>query len=514
MKINMNSKTKILIGILVAGVVLIGGFLYFHLFFNCVGEMQEIKPGQHCCFGLKAQRISIPAISNKPQFYCVPPKMEESVKNGNSILRLKKLCLLNGGRKFNTECKNKEVILNNLWLYPVKEKEKLTDRFYLYSSDTFSGVSPIAVSGELSLMESSFITVYTEDNQDLFEEIKNKTKAIEKPIPVTIKGVIKPSELCTQNAPCRYGLFIAVQNISYESTTKTDREVIITTDKTEYEREEMIKITLENNLNESIYSYGLFQFGCGALYLQKEDLSGDWKDVDTFICPVPMLPSVIEYKAGEKKSYYFNQKIDYEQKVLAKPGRYRFKFIYYIKCESQGSDNSLIICPSQNKKTIYSNEFIIKEPTSKKCIPEGGTLFPNDGNKCCVGLSPRWNYEMQEDGSCKSISGSSGQQLICIKCGNGICGKGENGCNCPKDCKDFKCKEHGEIPIFFPGDDMSIQCCKGLKHRLQKEYFDENCTNLFEKYGGGGYAGICLACGDGICDEKFESKCNCPEDCK
>ncbi|MCD6085865.1 hypothetical protein J7J41_02640, partial [bacterium] len=67
------------------GVVLIGGFLYFHLFFNCVGEMQEIKPGQHCCFGLKAQRISIPVISNKPQFYCVPPKMEESVKNGNSI---------------------------------------------------------------------------------------------------------------------------------------------------------------------------------------------------------------------------------------------------------------------------------------------------------------------------------------------------------------------------------------------------------------------------------------------
>ena len=75
----------ILIGILVAGVVLIGGFLYFHLFFNCVGEMQEIKPGQHCCFGLKAQRISIPVISNKPQFYCVPPKMEESIKKSNSV---------------------------------------------------------------------------------------------------------------------------------------------------------------------------------------------------------------------------------------------------------------------------------------------------------------------------------------------------------------------------------------------------------------------------------------------
>jgi hypothetical protein len=24
---------------------------------------------------------------------------------------------------------------------------------------------------------------------------------------------------------------------------------------------------------------------------------------------------------------------------------------------------------------------------------------------------------------------------ICTKCGDGICGKGENGCNCEKDCK-------------------------------------------------------------------------------
>lgn len=26
--------------------------------------------------------------------------------------------------------------------------------------------------------------------------------------------------------------------------------------------------------------------------------------------------------------------------------------------------------------------------------------------------------------------------FICTKCGDGICGKGENKCNCPKDCKD------------------------------------------------------------------------------
>ncbi|MBL7169426.1 MAG: hypothetical protein ISS48_00210 [Candidatus Aenigmarchaeota archaeon] len=77
----------------------------------------------------------------------------------------------------------------------------------------------------------------------------------------------------------------------------------------------------------------------------------------------------------------------------------------------------------------------------------------------------------------------------------------------------FGCKSHGEILEYTPGDDMSIQCCQGLTHSLQKDLFDENCTNLFEKHAYGGYAGICLACGDGICDSKHESKCNCPEDC-
>lgn len=145
------------------------------------------------------------------------------------------------------------------------------------------------------------------------------------------------------------------------------------------------------------------------------------------------------------------------------------------------------------------------------CIGEGSTLFPNDGNKCCAGLRAEGNYEVLREGDCESLQGTLGHQLICVKCRDGICGKGENGCNCPQDCKDFKCKAHGEIPRYTaPGDDMSIQCCEGLKHRTQKEYFDEDCKTEFV----GGYIGICLACGDGICDSTYESECNCPEDCK
>jgi hypothetical protein len=149
------------------------------------------------------------------------------------------------------------------------------------------------------------------------------------------------------------------------------------------------------------------------------------------------------------------------------------------------------------------------------CVTEGDTMFPNDGNKCCAGLNPEWNYEINDDKECESIQGENGHQLICVKCRNGICGTGENGCNCPQDCKDFKCKGHGEIPLYTsPYDDMSIQCCDGLLHGVQKDAYDDDCVNLFEKHGGAGYFGICLSCGDGVCDEEVESKCNCPEDCE
>ncbi len=142
------------------------------------------------------------------------------------------------------------------------------------------------------------------------------------------------------------------------------------------------------------------------------------------------------------------------------------------------------------------------------CVKEGQTIDPKNNISCCKGLKPNANYKLSSGGSCAEPNGLI---LICLKCGDGVCGKRENGCNCPQDCKDFKCKGAGEIPNYtHPADDMSIQCCKGLKHRAQKEYFNWLC----QEQPVGGYYGICLSCGDGICDKKLESRCNCPEDCK
>ncbi len=83
------------------------------------------------------------------------------------------------------------------------------------------------------------------------------------------------------------------------------------------------------------------------------------------------------------------------------------------------------------------------------------------------------------------------------------------------DFGNLLCMGHGEVPLFTaPWDDMGLQCCAETSHLQQKEYYDDECTNIFEEYGYGGYAGICLACGDGICDSNYESKCNCPDDCE
>jgi hypothetical protein len=48
-------------------------------------------------------------------------------------------------------------------------------------------------------------------------------------------------------------------------------------------------------------------------------------------------------------------------------------------------------------------------------------------------------------------------------------------------------------------------CCDKLQEGMPKDL----CNAPI-----GGYAGICLPCGDGVCDANLENNCNCPADCK
>ena len=55
------------------------------------------------------------------------------------------------------------------------------------------------------------------------------------------------------------------------------------------------------------------------------------------------------------------------------------------------------------------------------------------------------------------------------------------------------------------GSGMSVLCCEGLQALPAVD--EATCERL-----AGGY--YCSACGDGICKEELENKCNCPTDCK
>ena len=60
----------------------------------------------------------------------------------------------------------------------------------------------------------------------------------------------------------------------------------------------------------------------------------------------------------------------------------------------------------------------------------------------------------------------------------------------------------GEQPI----KELKRKCCEGLVDKVSLEVCGKGI--------GGGYIYSCIKCGDGTCDINYESKCNCPEDCK
>ncbi len=67
------------------------------------------------------------------------------------------------------------------------------------------------------------------------------------------------------------------------------------------------------------------------------------------------------------------------------------------------------------------------------CVPEGEgfSTFDPSIQGCCEGLTAiqeAWYDE--ETGMC----GGVGNAFVCTYCGNGLCGLGENICNCPEDC--------------------------------------------------------------------------------
>lgn len=75
-------------------------------------------------------------------------------------------------------------------------------------------------------------------------------------------------------------------------------------------------------------------------------------------------------------------------------------------------------------------------PASEKtCYGEGegimGLVTPDVPNlPCCTGLQQIDDSAPSGNNECVATEG-----FICSNCGDGICGRVENRCNCPADCK-------------------------------------------------------------------------------
>ena len=141
-----------------------------------------------------------------------------------------------------------------------------------------------------------------------------------------------------------------------------------------------------------------------------------------------------------------------------------------------------------------------------RCKQEGekwvGVVEPDA--HCCPGLTQiydTWPEYSDGDYSCivNIVAG-----YVCTQCGDGICGIGENVCNCPEDC--LPCKKEGER--FNEFEEPHARCCPGLVKAFDCFPDDDtgNCIcPLCPCY-------VCIKCGDGECGIE-ENICNCPEDC-
>lgn len=151
---------------------------------------------------------------------------------------------------------------------------------------------------------------------------------------------------------------------------------------------------------------------------------------------------------------------------------------------------------------------------AKECYNEGerfNTLETPDAT-CCEGLTRiSWSFPEEPIGRPDSCVAPDCPCYICTKCGDGVCGEGENWCNCGEDCE-----RPEEIPCE-EDNGCGINSCKQSMNNCYEEVFsckDGECVRSLSEY----EDYYCVddkcedTCGNGVCD-LGETKRWCPEDC-
>lgn len=121
------------------------------------------------------------------------------------------------------------------------------------------------------------------------------------------------------------------------------------------------------------------------------------------------------------------------------------------QCVYPNTDNTDTVTNSTNNQTSPS-QFNPEKVSIAGCKNEGEVVDAKN-QKCCAGLQALKVVKLGNGTACSNeISG-----YVCAKCGDGICGIGENKCNCSNDCG----KDVDESPVSMNCD----QACKALGYQ-------------------------------------------------
>jgi len=270
-------------------------------------------------------------------------------------------------------------------------------------------------------------------------------------------GAINNSETCHDQGTvydCVEREVMCENNICVAREEKTSQEVIITTDKKEYERGETVKITIKNNLDQDIWYWdnsGEFIPLVGIQIFK----DGKWQDLekkDACACKencTHFSNGLVDLKAKGMIIDSWDTKADCTGTIIEE-GKYRTVFTYYLDA----------VAMQEKKINIYSNEFTIKEKVSQ-CSPidfagyelvknyKFGVDLNNDGEKEIVRIY--WDPRAGE----------------CFK-SNPIMVKVFSGTeNCPKEVFSYGWgNQVGKAEIFqnFWGDGSNVVLVEGMSY--------------------------------------------------
>ena len=174
-------------------------------------------------------------------------------------------------------------------------------------------------------------------------------------------GCLPPSSCSCQNNKCvsdyDYGNDIKKNNIQ--------EQIVLTTDKTEYQIGEEVVITIQNNLNQSIFYLEIHPEICGGYCLDHPYLelfkinnnnnSGNWEKVECINEEIFSLKFPELNSKGNKKCLFFPKRYD-----IFDGKNNRYKIVFYYNLQGIESDKATVEQAKSQLLKIYSNEFTIK----------------------------------------------------------------------------------------------------------------------------------------------------------